>query len=263
MSQSQSLDPATTDKPSPVISVSPILSPRNDTVAALWELVQRTQVLHVRGTPASGKTVLAGLLQQHVRNTSPNVQVYLFTWNPAHFSSKGLDIGSEYDELLNCATKQPKPLGDWRNVQNTLLLIDEAQLSYKYNGLWNNFIKYICGARYGPLVVLFSSYGSPSDSPIPRDPELTPTPVEFGDEQRVSIRPLYRNNPNISLYFTPAEFDEVVARICGLYANQQPFNPSPELIEHIWELCNGHPGGTVTILEALIHSEVCSLPYYS
>jgi hypothetical protein len=135
MPQSQSLNPITTDKPSPVVSVNPHLSPRSETVAALWELVQRTRVVHVRGTPASGKTILARLLQQYVQNTSPNVQVYLFIWDPDHFSSKGLDIGSDCNELLNCATKQLKPLGNWRHIQDTLLLIDEAQLSYKYNGL--------------------------------------------------------------------------------------------------------------------------------
>ena len=99
--------------------------------------------MHVRGTPASGKTILAQLLRKHVEETSPNVRVYFITWIPTYFSSEGLGIGSGHDELLNWATKQPTPLRDWENVQNTLLLIDEAQLSYKYVLLWNNFIKYI------------------------------------------------------------------------------------------------------------------------
>jgi hypothetical protein len=253
MSQSLPPNPATTDEP----LTNPLFSPRKDTVAALWELVKKRQVVHVRGTSGSGKTVLAQLLQKHVEETTSDVQVYFITWIPTYFSDGGLNRNSYPDDLLNYATKQPKPLRDWHNVENTLLLIDEAKLSYNYIFLWNNFIKHICGTRYGPWVVLFSSYGSPSDSPIPGDPDSTPTPVTFGDEQRVSIRPLYRNNPNISLYFTRPEFDDIVARICVSYANQQPFNPSPELIEHIWELCNGHPGGTVTILNTLIHSEVC------
>ena len=122
--------------------------------------------------------------------------------------------------------------------------------------MWNDFIKYLCGAGYGPLVVLFSSYGSPSASPIHEDPESLPTPILFSDNQRVSIRPLSDNNPGISLHFTRPEFDDVVDRICKPYANKQPFIASSELKQYIWELCNGHPGATVTILEALIHSDV-------
>jgi hypothetical protein len=256
MSQSLPSNPATTGQPVSMAWVSPHLSHRKDTVAALWELVQQTRVVHVRGTPASGKSVLAHLLQNHVEKTCPSLWVYLITWNPAYLSSKKLDIGSTHDDLFNCVTGQSVQLRDWHNVQNTLLLIDEAQLSYEYSALWNDFMKLICGIQWGPWVVLFSSYGSPSDSPLQEGNKFG-APMAFSKKQRVSIRPLYENNPSISLYFTRPEFDEVVARICEQYANQQPFNPSSDLIDHIWKLCNGHPGGTVAIFDALIHSEVC------
>jgi hypothetical protein len=34
------------------------------------------------------------------------------------------------------------------------------------------------------------------------------------------------------------------------------FIPSEELMQHIWELTNGHPGGVSAVLEILIHSKV-------
>src|SRR2546430_12597691 len=201
VSQSQLSNPPTTKKEPPAPSGNPLFSPRKHTVISLWELVQLYRVVHVRGTPSSGKTVLAELLQAHVE-TSTDVQVYFITWIPTDFSNKGYDASSDHNELLDCATKRQMPLGDWRNAINTLLLIDEAQLSYKYIHMWNDFIKYLCGAGYGPLVVLISSYGSPSASPIHEAPDSLPPPFLSSDTQRLSIRPLSDNNPAISLHFT-------------------------------------------------------------
>jgi len=64
----------------------------------------------------------------------------------------------------------------------------------------------------GPFVILFSSYGSPSESPVPSAGGSTP--VELTAAQRVSIRPLPYNNSKVSLYFTRDEFNEVVAGFC-------------------------------------------------
>ena len=145
--------------------------------------------------------------------------------------------------------------------EDTLLLIDEAQMSYKYFTLWNDFIKYINGTHWGPLVIFFSAYGS--DSPLQGEPESspTPTPGELSDEQRVSIRPLFRNNSLISLYFTPSEFDDAVVRICKLYGTHGQ-TLAPNLKEYIWKLSNGHPGGTAALIQALLHADVSSLIFY-
>jgi hypothetical protein len=233
-------------------------------VAALWQLAQRNQVVHARGTPNCGKSVLAGLLKSHVELVAPNVKVYLFDWIPSRLEKNQLDEYSQFYELLDCLTRQPKPLGsNWLNQANTLVMIDEAQLSYAYMDLWNKFIKPLSGAGYGPFLILFSSYGSATDSPIPADPLKMPTPVEFNDEQRVSLRPLFRNNPGISLFFTHEEFVDAVNRTCEPDSNRQPFIPSLELREYIWELCSGHPGVTVSVVKALIRAEVSLLIYVS
>ena len=42
---------------------------------ALWEQHQEVGVIHVRGTPISGRLTLACLLQSHVRKSQPDMQV--------------------------------------------------------------------------------------------------------------------------------------------------------------------------------------------
>ena len=202
-------------------------------------------------------------MKSHVELVAPNVKVYLFSWIPSHLEKNQLDEGSQFYQLLDYLTHQPNPLGsNWLYQQNTLLIIDEAQLSYEYTNLWNDLIKRQSGHRYGPFIILFSSYGSAADSPISADPLKRPTPVEFSDEQRVSLRPLFRNNPNISLFFTHEEFVDAVNRTCETYPGQ-PFIPSPELREHIWEICNGHPGVTVSVVLILIEADVSLLIHVS
>ena len=54
--------------------------PREATVAALWDQPKKDQVIYVRGTPTSGKSTLAQLLQDYVMRTRPTTQVYSFSW---------------------------------------------------------------------------------------------------------------------------------------------------------------------------------------
>ena len=81
---------------------------------------------------------------------------------------------------------------DWAN-RRLLLIIDEAQGSYSYTPLWNDLIKGL-SPDAGPLVALFSSYGSPSWKPLEQS---TPTPILFTHAQRVSLKPSPPENPDI------------------------------------------------------------------
>ena len=52
-------------------------------------------------------------------------------------------------------------------MRNMLLIIDEAQLSYQYDTLWTDFIKPISSdGDEDRRVILFSSYGSPAETPL-------------------------------------------------------------------------------------------------
>jgi hypothetical protein len=121
----------------------------------------------------------------------------------------------EYDNyyhLLNRITKQPETQSDtWLQRQNTLIIIDEAQRSYTFDSFWNRFIKTLASDGGGPLVILFSSFGSAAGSPIEIPPDTGSAPVQFRPDQRISIQSLPYTNLKVSLYFNREEFNDAVA----------------------------------------------------
>jgi len=240
-----------------LVLANDLICRREATVAALWDQLKKYQVIHVRGTPTSGKSTLARLLKDYVERISPNTEVYAFSCQQPEVLKRGGINGSLYYQLLNFHTNRLINADDWLNMGNMLLIIDEAQASYQYGNLWTQYIKSVssdgdCGRR----VILFSSYGSPAEIPLNQNLVGSP-PMQLSANQRVSIRPLTDNNQQVSLYFTRPEFDNVVARVCKHSGqNVQPFDPSAELLDYIWEFSNGHPAGTRVVLDALIDSEV-------
>ena len=196
---------------------------------------------------------------------SPNTQVHSISWqHPNVLREEGVSSALYY-ELLNYHTGRPRDRRDWLRMRNMLLIIDEAQGSYQYDNLWTQFIKRISqDGDQSRWIILFSSYGSPAATPTTRGPVGSP-PIQLSADQRVSVRSLSVNNQEVSLYFTCSEFYDVVTRVCKQAGKRgQPFRPSPELLEHIWEFSNGHPGGTRILLDALINSKVsvCSFRYH-
>ncbi|WEW55222.1 hypothetical protein PRK78_000651 [Emydomyces testavorans] len=220
---------------------------REVTVQALWKRLQEFSVVHVRGTPASGKSTLARLLQLHVQNTS-NIRVISFTW-PMNFPAP-LSVRSPYYYLLNHVLGRPLDTDDWLE-QRVLLIIDEAQGSYPYTSLWNDLIK-ILSSDYCIRVALFSSYGSPSSRPLEAQ---TPTPVIFDPKQRVS---LWRTpaNPDIGLFFSQQEYDDVVKRVARHHGEHGPlFRLSRDLQDYIWEITSGHASAVRVFLDCLASSD--------
>lgn len=208
------------------------------------------RVIHVRGTPASGKSTLAMFLEQHVNSVfQGKVPVYRFRWTPGT-----LPLSTSYNKLLNHFTEQIAPF-DWIEM-NAVIIIDEAQLSYDFKDLWHGLIKILAsGVAAGPFIIAFASYGSATKSPLPS--EVSSTPVHFTSNQRVSTRPLTLNNPQVGLYLTRAEFEDVASRFCDQHRKHgEGFLPSVEALQYIWEFSSGHPGGVRALLDVLLHSPV-------
>ncbi|KAL5356892.1 hypothetical protein BJX96DRAFT_143569, partial [Aspergillus floccosus] len=61
------------------VTDTPLTCPRQDTVSAFAGIIASEPVVHVRGTPASGKTTLAYLLTAHLVKKGWNV-FFLKTW---------------------------------------------------------------------------------------------------------------------------------------------------------------------------------------
>ena len=140
--------------------------------------------------------------------------------------------------------------------QNTLIIVDEAQRSYKSFNFWDQFIKPLASnSERGPFVILFSSFGSPAGTPIEVPIDSGSAPVRLRYDQRVSIQALPYTNPQVSLYFNRDEFEDAVARLLS-DSDRNRFVPSEELKQYIWELTNGHPGAVRAVFEILMNPKV-------
>lgn len=128
-----------------------------------------------------------------------------------------------------------------------VIIIDEAQMSYDDNGLWLGLIKSVGGLNNGPRIALFSSYGSPTGGPssaLPGSPH-----VIIGAWQRVSLTPsIMKFSPNIGLFYSREEFDDVVSRVCS----GRPSLPLDNTAyDYLFDFTNGHPGAVDGLLSYL------------
>ncbi|KAI9768896.1 MAG: hypothetical protein M1839_003850 [Geoglossum umbratile] len=229
---------------------NPIECPRRVTLAALWELIQQVGVVYVRGTPASGKSILSLLLKEYVKEKTPNLLVLRTSWH--RMIDLNLPKNTEYYELLNEAFKAHRR-EDWRNLQ-ALIIIDEAQATYAYSSLGADLIK-ITTPGSDLKIALFASYGSPRDTPFDISDAAIAAPMNLNPNQRISIRRSSRN-PDLGLFFSYTEFEDVVARVCEFHARPGASLLSPETVEYIWEITNGHPAGVQVTLRTLANSEI-------
>lgn len=216
-------------------------------MTALWDLIKRRQVVHIRGTPATGKSTLAHLLARHVSILEPELEVYHLCW-PESFDY--LLKSTPYSYLLNDLAHRSQDCDDWMDIEG-LLIIDEAQASYRYSSLWNDLIKFL-EPGFGLRVALFSSYGSASALV---QEASTLTPLKLNSNQRVSLK-RFVEHPDLCLLLSHDEFHDLVYRRCLSYGDSQPFRPSAELIEHLFGMTQGHAAASACVLEILSESKV-------
>lgn len=188
--------------------------PRKTTVEKLVARMNTTKFLHLRGTPASGKTVLLKLIRAYLscRKLKP---VYV-NW-PSDFAASGWNGRGWKDFLLQETGFQDL---DSLHSSDCVLLIDEGQLSYTQDGFWNETIKWVTGRR-GPTIGLkiilaasFGSTGTPSDSFI--------TPVHIGEDSVIELFPLDSSHPGI--FLDPEEYLRLVEnreRTCRIFLTDE------------------------------------------
>ncbi|KAJ9263388.1 hypothetical protein DTO212C5_7573 [Paecilomyces variotii] len=226
-------------------SADRLIFDRKETVAALWERIKYTGVVHIRGTPSSGKSTLAALLAEYVQRRRPQMRVYSITWPATPL--KNWDTAFAYNRLLNDLTNRPHWSNDWLSMR-ALLVIDEAQETYRYMSLWNDLIKGIYH-HTRIQIALFSSYGSPTDAPLGK--MRTPTPILLTSLQRISIRRT-GGESDIGLFYSRDEFNRAVSMKCEYESKYRKFfGLSPELTDYIWEFTLGQPAVLNDILCAL------------
>ena len=224
----------------------PLRCPREKTVQELARILDQERVVNIRGTPASGKSVLGRLLFHHYRDQHVPV-IFLPVWPQ-----------SQTDDYTDILVRKARGAGyefvtsDTLADANIVIILDEAQMSYGDDGLWLGLIKSQSGRRYGPRIALFTSYGSPTTGP---EVTLAGSPLAFlGAQQRVSITPsIIRYSPKIALFYNREEFDDVVSRYCQ--DDRSLLKLDDGASDYLFNLTNGHPGAVDGVLNML--QKVC------
>jgi hypothetical protein len=108
----------------------------------------------VKGTPASGKSVLARLLMAHIKDKNPEALVIgIF---------EGWPDQQVLDSYMPDGTWLLGAFG-WNKNPRSFLLIDEAQTSYHDSAFWQRIKSIEEEARYH--VITFASFGSVTTTP--------------------------------------------------------------------------------------------------
>ncbi|RAL17123.1 uncharacterized protein BO97DRAFT_431122 [Aspergillus homomorphus CBS 101889] len=198
------------------VPLDPFISPPSETVSKLVDLIDSEKVVHVRGTPASGKTTLAQSLQRYYQVKKRN-SIYVDIW-------RELD---EYPSVIDDPLFRPwsklnimlrTRFGSNMNylASGTILIIHEAQSSYSDTLFWNSIIKNRL-SHQGP-------------------------DIRFS--QRVTLTPQsHPSSPSIGLFFSRSEFTDAAQRLIANSRFQEKFTLRPDAEDYLFSLTNGHPGG--------------------
>jgi hypothetical protein len=228
-------------------------SQRPETVRKLFELIKARRVVHVRSTPTSGKTVLAGLLFKYIESKHRDFNPIFITWRLYGTADRGNASWMNFLCKFSGGLVKQKTFYDSKDV---IFIIDEAQLSYKDKPFWVDCLKswkdYISSRedeKSGPYFVLFSSFGSPSSITLEIDGS---SPVDLAHNQRVSLLPATDGVPGLGVCFT---FEEV-KDVCSALIAHRNFTVHEDVLKYLFELANGHAGLTRGLLNSLFEREV-------
>ena len=190
----------------------------------------------VRGTPASGKTVLAQLLADHISRQDPDVHiVWVYGWPLKEVKESG-----NYRSYLEQQ--------GWLEREKTVFIFDEAQLSYEDAQLWGEFFKSMHDHEERRAIV-FASYGSPT-SRI----DIKGIPMIIPDPQRVTLRHVVHEDglPPAGLLFTRSEFNDLVIK----HYPSSVFCFHLSFFNALFDITNGHVGAIHDFIRIIIADDV-------
>lgn len=203
-------------------------------------------ILYIRGTPASGKTVLLNLLHQELLTQHPSLRVIsIKSWPQSmnDFQSQGY-----IEWLLGASLSNPSV------IPPTVLLVDEAQLTKEDQYFWNTFLKLVVQPASSTLrVAMFAAYGSAGNSPVDI-PCITP-PI-LRRIQRVELQ--WHGNdedPPVGLFLSREEAEEIFDKATAHHQDRPSFNT--DFRTYVYDVTSGHVGALTSVIEGVTKNRVC------
>ena len=225
-------------------------------MSKLAAILDDMKIVHVRGTPATGKTCLSELLRDYYRDKGR--KVFLIT--------KWEDLSPEdpWGSLIELVKKRNKgfssPEQDSCDLSSdTVILVDEAQKSYTDEVLWNTVLKerQATTCVYNFRLCLFCSYGNPNTGPD----ETFFTPVNLSHGKRISLTPQnLQGSPSIGLFYDKEEFKDAVSRLLAFQCPER-FSFGENAQDYVFALTDGYPGAVTAIVNVLL--QVCVNKLYT
>lgn len=232
-----------------------LYSRREKTIQKLVHLIEEERVIHVRGTPSSGKSTMAKLLH-HYYTTKGEKVAFVDEW-----STK---VRPEDILTAKCRSK-----GHWRELNghdcgnDLIIILDEAEKTYEDTWFWCGLIKHALRNYYSIRICIFSSYGDPTAGPPLHEFPMGTTAPMIPPSKQVSLTMAFPCSrlrldlPDVCLFYDAEEYKEVVDRHCkahssdGSYSmrNDIEFDLHTDLREYIFSLTSGHPGAVSSLLE--------------
>lgn len=243
-----------------ILKLGPNTIDRHDTCREMLNLLLRHRVLHVRATPASGKSTLAKLLEEYLLRKTDLRVVLIGSWKKNdRLSWQQYLLAKIEDAGIEDVISKRSLLA----TLNLVFIIDEAQGSYSDEDFWNECVKCLSdgddtAAMSAPMVVLLSSYGSASSGPVYADGSV---PVKLSLSQSKSLKASTLCCLTAQVFFTAEEH----LSLCSLLmANPvKRFRACPELVAYIFHLTDSHPGFTRTLWSLILSQPVyIFFPYF-
>ncbi|KAJ7229160.1 hypothetical protein GGX14DRAFT_416907, partial [Mycena pura] len=208
---------------------------RRELVDGIIKRLAEVSFIQLRGTPASGKTILLHLIQRQLETEGTEVIRYDEPWPIDQSARKELrrELANYHDTALKKRTK-------------ITILIDEAQATFPDTTLWNTYFKTWAGDFHGFFgIIIACSYGSSNPH------MLTPGAPILEDVQRIGLR--RTTDAPLGLLFSQAEVNELLDLAISL--NQMPRIDEP-LRQQIFQWTQGY-SSVVTTLVKMIGVKKC------
>ncbi|KAF2395513.1 hypothetical protein EJ06DRAFT_534926 [Trichodelitschia bisporula] len=216
------------------------LEPRTTLLETVVALLERTGVVQLRGTPASGKTSVMDLLYHYLRLQGN--QVHLLSRYPKGATKPWFD---QLKELMPDAHTDVL-------CTPAYILFDEGQTSYADAAFWNEAIKGVLeNFKKRPQSIKFvfaCCYGSSAD--LGND-ECALTPFTLPENCIVGLRP--SAFVSVGMFFSQEEFMS-----WGMKKTTAiPASISNEALDMLFKFSEGHIGLATALIENFLESHHC------